>query len=123
MPITLPSVIDSTRSFDDESWVKGTTLIGEEGLTKRRRPLTKKKKILTAVILSAAIATPAFAQNPRLHGSTHHVRSHNDQSVQGENPTALTADERRNLENYGFSGKDPSRVGGEDADLNGVSGN
>lgn len=103
--------------------MKGTTLIGEEGLTKRRRPLTKNKKILTAVILSAAVVTPAFAQNPRLHASTHHVRAHNDQSVQGENPTALTADERRNLENYGFSGRDPSRVGGEDADLNGVSGN
>ena len=101
--------------------MKGT-LIGEEGLTERRRPLTKIK-MLTAVILSAAIATPAFAQNVRVRGPTHHVRSHNHQSVHGEDAAPLTADEYRNLENYGFSGKDRSRVGGEDADLNGVSGN
>ena len=79
--------------------------------------------MLNAVILSAAIATPAFAQNVRVHGRTLHVRSHNHQSVHGEDAAPLTGDEYRNLENYGFSGKDPSRVGGEDADLNGVSGN
>jgi creatinine amidohydrolase/Fe(II)-dependent formamide hydrolase-like protein len=82
-----------------------------------------KIRFLTAVILSAAIVTPAFAQGPRVHSPTHHARFHNHQTVRAEDGAALTADERRNLENYGFSGKDPSRVGGEDADLNGVSGN
>jgi hypothetical protein len=94
---------------------------GEEGLTERRRPLTKMK-LLAAVFLSAAITTPAFAQEFRAHGPTHHVRSHNHQSVHAEDAASLTGEEYRNLESYGFSGKDPSRVGGEDADLN-VSGN
>ena len=82
-----------------------------------------KIRLLTAVILSAAIATPAFAQSLRVHGPTHQARFHHHQTVRAEDGAALTGDERRNLENYGFSGKDPSRVGGEDADLNGVSGN
>jgi hypothetical protein len=30
----------------------------------------------------------------------------------------LTPDEERNLENFGFSGRDPSRPGGEDPSLN-----
>jgi hypothetical protein len=82
-----------------------------------------KIEIITAVILSTVIATPTFAQDGRVHGPTHHVRSHNHQGVRGDYAAPLTVDEQRNLENYGFSGKDPSRVGGEDADLNGVSGN
>jgi hypothetical protein len=82
-----------------------------------------KQKIISAIILSAAVVTPAFAQDVRVHGPNHHVRSHNHQSVRGEYAAPLTGEEYRNLENYGFSGKDPSRVGGEDADLNGGSGN
>jgi hypothetical protein len=82
-----------------------------------------KIKIRTAVILSVAIATPAFAQDVRVHGPTHHVRSNNHLSVRVDHAAPLTGEEYRNLENFGFSGKDPSRVGGEDADLTGVSGN
>jgi hypothetical protein len=82
-----------------------------------------KIKIITAVILSAAIAAPALAQDVRVHSPIHHIRSHNHQIVRGDYAAPLTSEEYRNLENYGFSGKDPSRVGGEDADLNGGSGN
>jgi len=82
-----------------------------------------KIKILTGIILCAALATPVFAQDPRVHRPTHHVRLHNQHNVRGTDAAPLTGDEYRNLENFGFSGKDPSRVGGEDADLNGGSGN
>jgi hypothetical protein len=85
-----------------------------------------KLKILSAVvILSAAIAAPVLAQDagvPR----PHHVRVHDqpnflgayNQSNGASYAQPLTNEERRNLENFGFSGRDPSRVGGEDPSLN-----
>lgn len=60
-------------------------------------------------VLVVATAAPAFAKAP-----IHHRQSHQwDQQVyygQGFN-----RDARRNIEDFGFSGIDHSRVGGEDA--------
>jgi hypothetical protein len=66
-----------------------------------------------ALILSAAIASPVFAQ-----GSTvrpYHARAYGQQLNGDYAPQ--TPEEMRNLENFGFSGRDPSRVGGENPNL------
>ena len=67
------------------------------------------------IILSAAVATSAFAKE---HGRAHdRFRSaHNQLSL----PSYVIPDPQaeRNIENFGFSGRDPSRVGGWDPSLN-----
>ena len=75
--------------------------------------MTKMKALSAVIILSAAVATPAFAQ------PTHHVRNFRGAYNQLNEPSYAiprTQDER-NIENFGFSGRDPSRVGGEDPSL------
>jgi hypothetical protein len=88
--------------------------------------MTKMKTLVTVIILSAAIATPVFAQDAGLvRPGSHHDRAY-DQNYRGTynqlNSTGdaapQTRDELRNLENFGFSGRDPSRVGGENPNLN-----
>ena len=74
-------------------------------------------KILSAVmILSAAIASPAFAQ-----GQMHHVKAYRHLNAYNQFNGPVYATSSRdywNMENFGFSGRDRSRVGGEDPDLN-----
>jgi hypothetical protein len=88
-----------------------------------------KLKILSAVVIfSTAIAAPVFAQDAGLSRS-HHVRVYDQLNFRGAynqsngafDAAPLTNEERRNLENFGFSGRDPSSVGGEDASLNPAS--
>jgi hypothetical protein len=85
-----------------------------------------KLKILSAVvILSTAIAAPVFAQDAGL-SQPHHDRVYDqsnfrgayDQSNGAFDAQPLTNEERRNLEDFGFSGRDPSIPGGEDPALN-----
>lgn len=69
------------------------------------------KTLSAALILSAAIATPAFAH------TKHHSRSSDFRGAYNQ----LDSDSvqaQRNLEDFGFSGKDSSRVGGWDPSLN-----
>jgi hypothetical protein len=78
--------------------------------------------ISAAALVTASIATPAFAQTaygpragaPYDHGQTYY-RS-ND--VPPGSYAPRNGDEYRNQENFGFSGRDPSRVGGESPNLN-----
>jgi hypothetical protein len=75
--------------------------------------MTKLKALNAVIILSAAIATPVFAQ------PVHHARNFRGAYNQMTEPSYAipqTQDER-NLENFGFTGRDPSRVGGEDPSL------
>jgi hypothetical protein len=80
--------------------------------------MTSLKTLSAIVVLSAAIATPAFAQDAGMRGdrtqSEWNFRQAHNQSM----APYLTSDEYRNLENFGFSGRDPSRVGGESPSLN-----
>jgi len=55
--------------------------------------------------------TAAVAQDPR-------YRRAYDQSNGSSQAAPLTAEEKRNKEDFGFSGRDPSRVGGENPNLN-----
>jgi hypothetical protein len=92
-----------------------------------------KRKALSAVIsLSAAFAAPVFARDavgPGYGAESQLVTNHRsnyrgpyDQNFRGAynqsgasfDARPLTNEERRNLEDFGFSGRDPSRVGGED---------
>jgi hypothetical protein len=95
-------------------------------MEKTQMTTAKIKTLGVALILSAAIASPVFAQDANV-SAPRHVRTH-DQNFRGANNQQLsgapydnapqTREERINLENFGFSGRSPSRVGGEDPDLN-----
>jgi hypothetical protein len=88
-----------------------------------------KIKILSAVaILSAAIASPVFAQDAGAFGPTHAGRGYVQQNFRGAYNQSnaiyaapLTNDEYRNLQNFGTTGRDPSRIGGESPWLNPAS--
>jgi hypothetical protein len=84
--------------------------------------MTSLKTLSALVILSAAIATPVFAQDAGMLGPSKHVRTHDQWNFRGAYNQSMapyaTSDEYRNRENFGFSGFDPSRVGGESPNLN-----
>jgi len=75
--------------------------------------MTKIKTISAAMILSVAVAAPAFA-------STHHVKTFRGAYNQMTDDSFAVPSSRaeRNIQNFGFSGRDPSRVGGWDPALN-----
>jgi hypothetical protein len=74
--------------------------------------MTKIKTISVAMILSIAVAAPAFA-------ATHHVKNFRGAYNQMTDDFAVPSTRaERNIQNFGFSGRDPSRVGGWDPSLN-----
>jgi hypothetical protein len=93
--------------------------------------MIKMKALAAAIILSAAVATPVFARDaggpqsryglePQpvanyLGAINQNFRGAYNQSGASFYARPLTNEERRNIEDFGFSGRDPSRVGGEDA--------
>jgi hypothetical protein len=88
--------------------------------------MTRMKTLSAVMILSAAIATPVFAQDAGVlrpqHERTHerNYRGAYNAYNQANEPSYAaprTREEERNVEDFGFSGRDPSRVGGEDPDL------
>ena len=86
--------------------------------------MTRLKTLSAVAVLSAAIASPVFAQHARVNGPRHHGMAYDQQNFRGaynqlNEPfhAAPPTEEERNLENFGFSGRDPSRVGGESPSL------
>jgi hypothetical protein len=77
--------------------------------------MTKTKTLTALMILSTAIATPVFAK-----GGTYRNESFRGAYDQVTEPSFAVPQSRagRNIENFGFSGRDPSRVGGWDPSLN-----
>jgi hypothetical protein len=90
-------------------------------------------KILAAIaVLSTAIASPAFAAGdegsgtmgpgnrngltPQPSATVHHVRAHHHSFRGAYN--RYNSDFRRNKQNFGFSGRDRSRIGGESPSVN-----
>ena len=73
-----------------------------------------RKIVLTALVTSLVAAST-------LHTATaaeHHVqKAHRDNFLGAYNQLNTSSLAERNLENFGFSGRDPSRVGGFDPDL------
>lgn len=79
--------------------------------------ITKLKTLSAVMILSAAVATPAFAhatKHGRAYDATNLRRAYNQVVV----PSNAIPQGQVNLENFGVSGRDPSRVGGWDPSLN-----
>jgi len=75
--------------------------------------MTMMKTLSAVMVLSVAVATPVFAKtyhNEKFRGAYNQMTapSFAVPSTQAE----------RNIENFGFSGRDPSRVGGWDPNLN-----
>lgn len=79
------------------------------------------KLIGAAVILSASIAAPAFAQDVYYdaplyrYGPTYYYAPYD---VPPGSYAPTNTDEYWNEVNHGFSGRDPSRVGGDSPSLN-----
>jgi hypothetical protein len=82
-----------------------------------RNPMTKLKTLSAVIILSAVVATPVFAQPYHVR---HHYRDYRGSYNQMIGPSYAipSTQSERNIENFGFSGRDPSRPGGEDPSLN-----
>jgi len=86
--------------------------------------MTNVKTLGAVIIFCATVATPVFAQDADTLGPqaapTHHVRAHarNYRRAYNQVSEPSYATPQRDIENFGFSGKDPSRVGGEDPNLN-----
>ncbi len=84
--------------------------------------MTRLKTVSVIAVLSAAIATPVFAQSWDMRGPGSRMgpprfyRSYDQWN--GFYGPPLTKDEYWNLENFGTTGRDPSRIGGKSPWLN-----
>ncbi len=81
------------------------------------------KTIAAAAILTASIAAPALAQEMSTgpntsFGSGSQQRFYQSYDQMGPSVAPPTSHAYRNLENFGFSGRDRSRVGGYSPNLN-----
>jgi hypothetical protein len=77
--------------------------------------MTNLKTLSAVIILATAIATPAFAKGHG-HAQDRYRGAYNQMTEPSFAVPATQAG--RNIENFGFSGRDPSRVGGWDPSLN-----
>jgi hypothetical protein len=80
-------------------------------IEKERAMLNNLKTLSTVMLLSAAVATPAFAHATK-HSHATNFRGAYNQVMTPSSQGAV------NQENFGISGRDPSRVGGFDPSLN-----
>ena len=83
--------------------------------------MTKLKTLSAVLILSAAIATPVFAEDANV-AAPHHTRVHHERNYRGAyNSASGSSSEaprvRENTE-YGYGAQDRSRIGGQDPDMN-----
>ena len=79
--------------------------------------MTKLKTLSAIALISAAIATPVFAQPIHHSRALDRYRGAYNQET-GPSYAVPRTREERNIENFGFSGRDPSAVGGWDPALN-----
>jgi hypothetical protein len=77
--------------------------------------MTKMKTLSAVILLSTAVATPVFAKD---HGHANDRFRGAYNQLNGPSYAIPQTQEGRNIQNFGFSGRDPSRVGGEDPSLN-----
>ena len=77
--------------------------------------MTNLKTLSAVIILSAAVATPALAHSAkhRAYDQTSFRRAYNQVVI----PSISDSQGAVNTENFGFSGRDPSRIGGWDPSL------
>jgi hypothetical protein len=77
--------------------------------------MTNMKTLSAVIILATAIATPAFAKEHG-HAQDRYRGAYNQITEPSFAVPATQAG--RNIENFGFGGRDSSRVGGWDPSLN-----
>ena len=86
--------------------------------------MTKIRLVSAVLILTAVTAAPVLAQNVGVHNGMkhhHHARAYHQYrgAYNQSNWRAYPDPELQwNKENFGFSGRDPSRIGGVDPSLN-----
>jgi hypothetical protein len=83
-------------------------------LHSKEATMTKFKILSAIVILSTAFAAPVFAKSNYRVPYDQNFRGAYDQSNAAFYAQPLTNEERANVEVFGRSGRDPTRVGGED---------
>ena len=91
--------------------------------------MTKMKTLSAAIILSAAVATPVFAQDAGVRGPGSRYGLQSQSGPRGaynqlNGPSYATAralddQDKLDIENFGFSGRDLTRPSGRDPSLNG----
>ena len=77
--------------------------------------------ILGALLITGSAVQVAAASNYHVYSRGHDQSDYRRAYNQVNEPSyaaPLTSQEERNRENFGFSGRDPSRIGGEDPNLN-----
>jgi hypothetical protein len=76
--------------------------------------------ILGALLITGSAVQVAAASNYHVYSGGHDRSDYRRSYNQVTEPfyAAPQTREGRNMENFGFSGRDPSRVGGEDPSLN-----
>jgi hypothetical protein len=84
-------------------------------IKERRKTMTNLKTLSAVIILSAAVATPAFAKE---HGRAYDRYRGAYNQLSGPSYAIPETRAGRNIENFGFSGSDRSWVGGKDPSLN-----
>jgi hypothetical protein len=77
--------------------------------------MTNMKALGAVLILSAAVATPVLAKD---HGRAYERYRGAYNEMTGPSYAIPETRADRNIEDFGFSGRDPSRVGGWDPSLN-----
>jgi hypothetical protein len=100
--------------YDSGGFANLRSAVSAFALKKRRKTMTNIKTLSAVIILSAAVATPVFARE-HSRALDRYRGAYNQMS----GPTYVVPDSQagRNIENFGFSGRDPSRVGGWDPSL------
>jgi hypothetical protein len=82
--------------------------------------MTKFKTLSAIAILATAFASPVFAQDAGVFQPTHRGRAYDQRNFRGaynqfNGPSYVAPTESgRNIEDFGFSGRDRSYPGGED---------
>ena len=93
--------------------------------------MTKIRLVSALIILTAITAAPVLAEGAGVlrpgHGMKHHHHARVHQVFRGAynqsyRQTDPDPELQRNIDNFGFSGRDPSRIGGVDPDLNPAGG-
>jgi len=80
--------------------------------------MAKLKALAAVVILSGAVATPVFAESTHHDRAYHHRNFHRAYGHLNAPFFANPQTEGRNMEDFGFSGRDLSVPGGGDPSLN-----
>jgi hypothetical protein len=83
--------------------------------SRKKDKMTNVKALSAVIILSAAVATPVFAKE---HGRAYDRYRGAHNQLSRPSYAIPETQEERNIQNFGFSGRDPSRVGGWDPSLN-----